>query len=121
MAFPVSVTGVEYLLFPHRVRPVPAFLSPQIFCIFFLHQFSAFLPPPIFSSAFSPVVEDEPTWVAKKVFNETRIAITCCPMSRDETDKEGELVALDYDTDTSKGERAVKVATTNVFSLFPLI
>ena len=24
-------------------------------------------------------------------------------------DKEGELVALDYDTDTSKGERAVKV------------
>ena len=30
---------------------------------------------------------------------------------RDETDKEGELVALDYDTDTSKGERAVKVDT----------
>ena len=27
----------------------------------------------------------------------------------DKTDKEGELVALDYDTDTSKGERAVKV------------
>ena len=40
-------------------------------------------------------------------------------LSRDETDKEGELVALDYDTDTSKGERAVKVATTNVSSLFP--
>ena len=30
-------------------------------------------------------------------------------LSREETDKEGELVALDYDTDTSKGERAVKV------------
>ena len=30
-------------------------------------------------------------------------------------------MALDYDTDTSKGERAVKVetTTTNVFSLFP--
>ena len=27
----------------------------------------------------------------------------------DEKDKEGELVALDYDIDTSKGERALKV------------
>ena len=29
--------------------------------------------------------------------------------SENKTDKEGELVALDYDTDTSKGEKAVKV------------
>ena len=35
-------------------------------------------------------------------------------MFRDETDKEGELVALDYDTDTSKGERAVKVAVHSI-------
>jgi hypothetical protein len=31
------------------------------------------------------------------------------PGSSDEKDREGELVALDYDADTSKGERAVKV------------
>ena len=29
--------------------------------------------------------------------------------SDDNKDKEGELVALDYDIDTSKGERALKV------------
>ena len=37
------------------------------------------------------------------------IIIKSNKLSREETDKEGELVALDYDTDTSKGERAVKV------------
>ena len=34
----------------------------------------------------------------------------------DNKDKEGELVALDYDIDTSKGERALKVRM-NQFSL----
>ena len=90
---------------------------------------TCFSPPSLSGTCFSFstnflhfLVEDEPTWVAKKVFflHEMIIAITCSPMSRDETDKEGELVALDYDTDTSKGERAVKVATTNVFSIQPL-
>ena len=40
-------------------------------------------------------------------------------MFRDETDKEGELVALDYDTDTSKGERAVKVAVHSILKQHP--
>ena len=31
-------------------------------------------------------------------------------------DKEGELVALDYDIDTSKGERALKVNTISWFA-----
>ena len=30
-------------------------------------------------------------------------------------------MALDYDTDTSKGERAVKVAMPNVISIQPLV
>ena len=33
-------------------------------------------------------------------------------------DKEGELVALDYDDDTSKGERAVKVSTKRIVIVY---